>query len=88
MGKGTAAQLFLHTLKGALLRSTRAPARQTPIFPPLLLQEAPDPGSTFGSVVKVKAVSWLELCGRFPGVLPGRYRVAWRLRLEVGGLAG
>jgi hypothetical protein len=71
---------------------TRSPARQTPIFPlllpPLLLQEAPEPGSTFGSVVKVLAVCWLELCGWFPGVLPGRYRVAWRVRLEVSGLAG
>ncbi|KAI7840149.1 hypothetical protein COHA_005932 [Chlorella ohadii] len=43
------------------------------------LQEVSEPGSR--SAIKVHSVSWLELACRFVGVLPGRYRACWRMRL-------
>ncbi|KAL4419103.1 hypothetical protein ABPG77_010042 [Micractinium sp. CCAP 211/92] len=44
-------------------------------------------GSACGRAVRVHSVSWLELAARLPGVLPGRYRAAWRLRLQASGAA-
>lgn len=38
--------------------------------------------STFGPVIAVQAVCWLEMAGWFRGVMPGRYRVGWRMRVE------
>ena len=43
-------------------------------------QVVSEPGST-RSAVRVHSVSWLELACRFVGVLPGRYRACWRMRL-------
>lgn len=57
--------------------------RDPPSFPPSPQRYA-DPTSHSGTVVRVLDVWWLELGGRFRGVLPGRYRAAWRTRLEVG----
>ncbi|KAI7844537.1 hypothetical protein COHA_001895 [Chlorella ohadii] len=48
------------------------------------LQRIDDPSSPYGTTVLVANVWWLELGGRFHGVLPGCYRLAWRLRLEPG----
>lgn len=42
-------------------------------------------GSASGRAVRVHSVSWLELAAKLPGVLPGRYRAAWRLRLQASG---
>lgn len=47
------------------------------------LQRVDDPSSPYGTTLRVASVWWLELGGRLHGVLPGRYRLAWRLRLEV-----
>ncbi len=47
------------------------------------MQRIDDPSSPYGTTVLVANVWWLELGGRFHGVLPGCYRLAWRLRLEV-----
>ncbi|KAL4433857.1 hypothetical protein ABPG75_000298 [Micractinium tetrahymenae] len=46
------------------------------------LQVVTEPGSASGRAVRVHSVSWLELAARLPGVLPGWYRAAWRLRLQ------
>jgi hypothetical protein len=48
------------------------------------LQRIPEADSTFGEVIRVREVCWLELAGRFRGVLPASYRVVWRVRVEVG----
>lgn len=39
-----------------------------------------DPTSVSGEVVVLNGVFWLHLEGVFPGVLPGRYRVVWRMK--------
>ena len=54
-----------------------------PTLPSFPLQRIDDPSSPYGTTVRVSNVWWLELGGRLHGVLPGRYRLAWRLRLEV-----
>lgn len=46
------------------------------------LEVVPEPGSTFGRAVRVNNVCWLEVGGRFPGVLPGNYQAIWRCRLR------
>lgn len=48
------------------------------------LQRVREEDSTFGEAIRVREVCWLELVGRWRGVLPGRYRAVWRVRLEVG----
>lgn len=54
-----------------------------PTLPSFPLQRIDDPSSPYGTTVRVSNVWWLELGGRLHGVLPGLYRLAWRLRLEV-----
>lgn len=54
-----------------------------PLSAALPPQRIQDPSATSGAAVRVKDVWWLDVGGRVRGVLPGRYRPAWRLRLEV-----
>ncbi len=71
----------------AILPACRSPAQLALLqLPPnpvhcmhTVLQEVSEPGSR--SAIKVHSVSWLELACRFVGVLPGRYRACWRMRL-------
>lgn len=52
---------------------------------PCILQVVTEAGTrTAGprNALKVHSVSWLELACRFAGVLPGRYRACWRMRLS------
>ena len=46
------------------------------------LEKIQDPESTFGTVIHLKTVCWLQLNGCFSGVLPGKYRFLWRMKLQ------
>ncbi|DBA75504.1 TPA: hypothetical protein ACH3X1_010755 [Trebouxia sp. C0004] len=39
--------------------------------------------STFGSVLRLQSVCWLDISASFQGVLPGEYQVLWRTRKDA-----
>ncbi|DBB16924.1 TPA: hypothetical protein ACH3X3_014037 [Trebouxia sp. C0006] len=51
----------------------------TPTDPQYLVHKAMA-GSTFGTVLHLRDVCWLDISASFQGVLPGEYQVLWRTR--------
>ena len=46
------------------------------------LKKIDDPKSSSGSVIYLVEVCWLQVDGKFHAVLPGKYRVLWRMKLR------
>ncbi|CAB4032521.1 Hypothetical predicted protein [Paramuricea clavata] len=46
------------------------------------LKKIDDPESSTGSVIHLDTVCWLQLDGKFHSVLPGKYHVLWRMKLQ------
>ncbi|PFX16307.1 hypothetical protein AWC38_SpisGene19428 [Stylophora pistillata] len=46
------------------------------------LEKAKDSESEFGEVIQLNAVCWLEIDTNFIGVLPGKYSLVWRMKLD------
>ncbi|DBB16925.1 TPA: hypothetical protein ACH3X3_014038 [Trebouxia sp. C0006] len=40
-------------------------------------------GSTFGTVLRLRSVCWLDISASFQGVMPGEYQVLWRTRKDA-----
>lgn len=41
-----------------------------------------DASSKFGDVLQLNTVCWMNICSSFEGVLPGKYRLIWRMKLD------
>jgi hypothetical protein len=46
------------------------------------LERIGDDESDYGEVVRLNTVCWLQINSKFPGVLPGKYKLLWRMKLE------
>lgn len=46
------------------------------------LQKAKDRESTYGEVLQLNSVCWLQINQFFVGVLPGKYALVWRMKLD------
>lgn len=46
------------------------------------LEKVRDPESICGEVVKLNTVCWLQINADYKGVIPGKYKLIWRMRLD------
>lgn len=46
------------------------------------LEKAKDRESEFGEVIQLNSVCWLQINQFFIGVLPGKYTLVWRMKLD------
>lgn len=46
------------------------------------LERIADSESEYGEVIRLNTVCWLSIIGKFQGVLPGTYKLLWRMKLE------
>ena len=41
-----------------------------------------EPSSKFGDIIRLNSVCWMNICSNYEGVLPGEYRLIWRMKLD------